>query len=70
MTQDELKAFLEAHGCEKLVEYLDPKGVPATKVLQKRLDWAKANKDNEVVSKFANELVQELAEQFNLNRQI
>ena len=47
MTQDELKAFLEAHGCQRLVEYLDPKGVPATKVLQKRLEWAKANKDNE-----------------------
>ena len=46
MTQDELKAFLEARGCEQLVEYLDPKGEPATKVLQKRLDWAKANADD------------------------
>ena len=36
----------------------------------KIFEFIQANKDNEVVSKFANELVQELGEQFNLNRQI
>ena len=36
----------------------------------KIFEFIQANKDNEVVNKFANELVKELAEQFNLNRQI
>ena len=63
---------------EKLKDYITKKSN------EKRVNWQmlacyldgkifefiQANKDNEVVSKFANELVQELAEQFNLNRQI
>ena len=63
---------------EKLKDYITKKSN------EKRVNWQmlacyldgkifefiQANKDNEIVSKFANELVQELAEQFNLNRQI
>ena len=63
---------------EKLKDYITKKSN------EKRVNWQmlacyldgkifefiQANKDNEVVSKFANELVQELGEQFNLNRQI
>ena len=63
---ERLKSFLERLSNEKRVNwqmlgcYLDGK----------IFEFIQANKDNEVVSKFANELVQELGEQFNLNRQI
>ena len=36
----------------------------------KIFEFIQANKDNEIVNKFAIELVEELAEQFNLTRNI
>jgi hypothetical protein len=36
----------------------------------KIFEFIQANKDNEIVSKFATELVEELGDQFNLTRQL
>ena len=62
----ELKSFLERLNKEKRINWQ----MLACYLDGKIFEFIQANKDNEVVSKFANELVQELGEQFNLNRQI
>jgi len=63
---------------EKLKDYITKKSN------EKRVNWQmlacyldgkifefiQANKDNEIVSKFATELVEELGDQFNLTRQL
>ena len=63
---ERLKSFLERLSNEKRVNWR----MLACYLDGKIFEFIQANKDNEVVSKFANELVQELGEQFNLNRQI
>ena len=63
---ERLKSFLERMNNEKRINWQ----MLACYLDGKIFEFIQANKDNEVVSKFANELVQELAEQFNLNRQI
>ena len=63
---ERLKSFLENQKKEKRVNWQ----MLACYLDGKIFEFIQANKDNEVVSKFANELVQELGEQFNLNRQI
>ena len=63
---ERLKSFLEKMSKEKRVNWQ----MLACYLDGKIFEFIQANKDNEVVSKFANELVQELGEQFNLNRQI
>ena len=63
---ERLKLFIEKMNKEKRVNwqmlawYLDGK----------IFEFIQANKDNEVVMKFATELVEELAEQFNLTRNV
>ena len=63
---ERLKSFLERLNKEKRINWQ----MLACYLDGKIFEFIQANKDNEVVSKFANELVQELGEQFNLNRQI
>ena len=63
---ERLKSFLERLSNEKRVNWQ----MLACYLDGKIFEFIQANKDNEVVSKFANELVQELGEQFNLNSQI
>jgi len=63
---ERLKSFLERLNNEKRVNWQ----MLACYLDGKIFEFIQANKDNEVVSKFASELVQELGEQFNLNRQI
>ena len=63
---ERLKSFLERLSNEKRINWQ----MLACYLDGKIFEFIQANKDNEVVSKFANELVQELGEQFNLNRQI
>ena len=63
---ERLKLFIEKINKEKRVNgqmlacYLDGK----------IFEFIQANKDNEVVMKFATELMEELAEQFNLTRNV
>ena len=63
---ERLKSFLERLNKEKRINWQ----MLACYLDGKIFEFIQANKDNEVVSKFAQELVQELGEQFNLNRQI
>ena len=63
---ERLKSFLDTMSKEKRINWQ----MLACYLDGKIFEFIQANKDNEVVNKFANELVQELAEQFNLNRQI
>ena len=63
---EKLKAYIDKVKSEKRVNWQ----MLACYLDGKIFEFIQANKDNEVVSKFANELVQELGEQFNLNRQI
>ena len=63
---ERLKSFLERLNKEKRINWQ----MLACYLDGKIFEFIQANKDNEVVNKFAQELVQELGEQFNLNRQI
>ena len=63
---ERLKSFLERLSNEKRINWQ----MLACYLDGKIFEFIQANKDNDVVSKFGNELVQELGEQFNLNRQI
>jgi predicted metal-dependent peptidase len=63
---ERLKSFLERMNKEKRINWQ----MLACYLDGKIFEFIQANKDNEVVNKFATELVEELAEQFNLTRQI
>ena len=63
---ERLKSFLEKMSKEKRVNWQ----MLACYLDGKIFEFIQANKDNEVVMKFATELMEELAEQFNLTRNI
>ena len=63
---ERLKLFIEKMNKEKRVNWQ----MLACYLDGKIFEFIQANKDNDVVSKFATELVEELAEQFNLTRNI
>ena len=63
---ERLKSFLEKMSKEKRVNWQ----MLACYLDGKIFEFIQANKDNEVVMKFATELVEELAEQFNLTRNV
>ena len=63
---ERLKSFLEKMSKEKRVNWQ----MLACDLDGKIFEFIQANKDNEVVMKFATELVEELAEQFNLTRNV
>ena len=63
---ERLKSFLERMKKEKRVNWQ----MLACYLDGKIFEFIQANKDNEVVMKFATELVEELAEQFNLTRNV
>ena len=63
---ERLKSFLEKMSKEKRVNWQ----MLACYLDGKIFEFIQANKDNEVVIKFATELVEELAEQFNLTRNV
>ena len=61
---ERLKSFLEKMSKEKRVNWQ----MLACYLDGKIFEFIQANRDNDVVMKFATELVEELAEQFNLTR--
>ena len=63
---ERLKSFLEKMSKEKRVNWQ----MLACYLDGKIFEFIQANQDNEVVMKFATELVEELAEQFNLTRNV
>ena len=63
---ERLKLFVEKMSKEKRVNWQ----MLACYLDGKIFEFIQANKDNEVVMKFATELVEELAEQFNLTRNV
>ena len=63
---ERLKLFIEKMSREKRVNWQ----MLACYLDGKIFEFIQANKDNEIVNKFAIELVEELAEQFNLTRNI
>ena len=63
---ERLKSFLERQKKEKRVNWQ----MLACYLDGKIFEFIQANKDNEIVMKFATELVEELAEQFNLTRNL
>ena len=63
---ERLKSFLERMKKEKRVNWQ----MLACYLDGKIFEFIQANRDNEVVSKFAQELVEELGEQFNLTRNL
>ena len=63
---ERLKSFLEKMSKEKRVNWQ----MLACYLDGKIFEFIQANKDNEVVTQFATELVEELAEQFNLTRNV
>ena len=63
---ERLKSFLEKMSKEKRVNWQ----MLACYLDGKIFEFIQANKDNEVVMKFATELMEELAEQFNLTRNL
>ena len=63
---ERLKSFLEKMSKEKRVNWQ----MLACYLDGKIFEFIQANRDNEVVMKFATELVEELAEQFNLTRNV
>ena len=63
---ERLKSFLEKMSKEKRVTWQ----MLACSLDGKIFEFIQANRDNEVVMKFATELVEELAEQFNLTRNV
>ena len=63
---ERLKSFLEKMSKEKRVNWQ----MLACYLDGKIFEFIQANKDNEVVMKFATELMEELAEQFTLTRNV
>ena len=63
---ERLKLFIEKMNKEKRVNWQ----MLACYLDGKIFEFIQANKDNEVVTQFATELVEELAEQFNLTRNV
>lgn len=63
---ERLKLFIEKINKEKRVNWQ----MLACYLDGKIFEFIQANKDNEVVTQFATELVEELAEQFNLTRNV
>jgi predicted transcriptional regulator len=63
---ERLKSFLEKMSKEKRVNWQ----MLACYLDGKIFEFIQANRDNDVVMKFATELVEELAEQFNLTRNV
>ena len=63
---ERLKSFLEKMSKEKRVNWQ----MLACYLDGKIFEFIQANRDNDVVMKFAAELVEELAEQFNLTRNV
>ena len=63
---ERLKLFIEKMSREKRVNWQ----MLACYLDGKIFEFIQANKDNEVVMKFATELMEELAEQFNLTRNV
>ena len=63
---ERLKSFLEKMSKEKRVNWQ----MLACYLDGKIFEFIQANRDNEVVMKFATELMEELAEQFNLTRNV
>ena len=63
---ERLKLFIEKINKEKRVNWQ----MLACYLDGKIFEFIQANKDNEVVMKFATELMEELAEQFNLTRNV
>ena len=63
---ERLKSFLEKISREKRVNWQ----MLACYLDGKIFEFIQANRDNDVVMKFATELVEELAEQFNLTRNV
>ena len=63
---ERLKSFLEKMSKEKRVNWQ----MLACYLDGKIFEFIQANKDNEVVMKFATEIVEELASHFNLTRNI
>ena len=63
---ERLKSFLEKISKEKRVNWQ----MLACYLDGKIFEFIQANRDNDVVMKFATELVEELAEQFNLTRNL
>ena len=63
---ERLKLFIEKMNKEKRVNWQ----MLACYLDGKIFEFIQANKDNEVVMKFATELMEELAEQFNLTRNV
>ena len=63
---ERLKLFIEKINKEKRVNWQ----MLACYLDGKIFEFIQANKDNEIVNKFAIELVEELAEQFNLTRNV
>ena len=63
---EKLKAYIDKVKSEKRVNWQ----MLACYLDGKIFEFIQANRGNEVIDKFANELVQELGEQFNLTRQL
>ena len=63
---EKLKAYIDKVKSEKRVNWQ----MLACYLDGKIFEFIQANRGNEVIDKFANELVEELGEQFNLTRQL
>ena len=63
---EKLKAYIDKVKSEKRVNWQ----MLACYLDGKIFEFIQANRGNEIIDKFANELVEELGEQFNLTRQI
>ena len=63
---EKLKDYITKKSNEKRVNWQMLACYPDGKIFE----FIQANKDNEIVSKFATELVEELGDQFNLTRQL
>ena len=63
---ERLKSFLERLSNEKRINWQ----MLACYLDGKIFEFIQANRGNEIIDKFANELVEELGEQFNLTRQL
>ena len=63
---EKLKAYIDKVKSEKRVNWQ----MLACYLDGKIFEFIQANRGNEIIDKFATELVEELAEQFNLNRQV
>ena len=63
---EKLRAYIDKVKSEKRVNWQ----MLACYLDGKIFEFIQANRGNEIIDKFANELVQELGEQFNLTRQL